>query len=442
MPKAPRPEPTPPDLTRVAVVRFLGAKPAEHTPWKEDMQISLRSHLAAGTTAAVAATLVIAPGNVALQGLPALPALTASAAAEVTLAAFNSPLGQLIGTGELLQNYIFGVFYNGGDSPTPGAGEANWPYAGFDQTGGLVLNYLLYNEDQLGNYSAVGIIPQRINDAEPVQRQLQTNWSNYINVALTQATIAAGAIDTGIWTFPQALVSAAELALSGDIPGAIQVLGQAVVTPIAQATEAVFDAVGYIVSSVIAKLAAVVGTIPPIVTTFVGYAVRGLSLLAEQAVGIGTTVINDVTSGNFEGAWNTAVDGLLGPSGLPGSVINLNLGAGVQTGPILTPTPADIEANFAPSLRTAIQGALWRVQDALTTPPAAGASEPAPSAAAARTAEPGALESTTDPASGAASATPAGEKGSAAGTRSSRPDRDTRGRAASKRDTTEAPAAP
>ncbi|NBP83823.1 MAG: hypothetical protein EBU54_00895 [Mycobacteriaceae bacterium] len=284
------------------------------------MQISLRSHLAAGTTAAVAATLVIAPGNVALQGLPALPALTASAAAEVTLAAFNSPLGQLIGTGELLQNYIFGVFYNGGDSPTPGAGEANWPYAGFDQTGGLVLNYLLYNEDQLGNYSAVGIIPQRINDAEPVQRQLQANWSNYVNVALTQATIAAGAIDTGIWTFPQALVSAAELALSGDIPGAIQVLGQAVVTPIAQATEAVFDAVGYIVSSVIAKLAAVVGTIPPIVTTFVGYAVRGLSLLAEQAVGIGTTVINDVTSGNFEGAWNTAVDGLLGPSGLPGSV--------------------------------------------------------------------------------------------------------------------------
>ena len=438
MPKAPRPEPTPPDLTRVAVVRFLGAKPAEHTPWKEDMQISLRSHLAAGTTAAVAATLVIAPGNVALQGLPALPALTASAAAEVTLAAFNSPLGQLIQTGELLQNYIFGVYYNLG----AGGGALNWPNAGFNQTGGDLLNDLIFTQDQLGNYSAVGIIPQRINDAEPVQRQLQANWSNYVNVALTQATIAAGAIDTGIWTFPQALVSAAELALSGDIPGAIQVLGQAVVTPIAQATEAVFDAVGYIVSSVIAKLAAVVGTIPPIVTTFVGYAVRGLSLLAEQAVGIGTTVINDVTSGNFEGAWNTAVDGLLGPSGLPGSVINLNLGAGVQTGPILTPTPADIEANFAPSLRTAIQGALWRVQDALTTPPAAGASEPAPSAAAARTAESGARESTTDPASDAASAASAGERGSAAGTRSSRPDRDTRGRAASKRDTTEAPAAP
>lgn len=423
-------------MSRVAVVRFLRANPAEHIRWKEDMQISLRSHLAAGTTAAVAATLVIAPGNVALQGLPALPALTASAAAEVTLAAFNSPLGQLIQTGELLQNYIFGVYYNLG----AGGGALNWPNAGFNQTGGDLLNDLIFTQDQLGNYSAVGIIPQRINDAEPVQRQLQTNWSNYVNVALTQATIAAGAIDTGIWTFPQALVSAAELALSGDIPGAIQVLGQAVVTPIAQATEAVFDAVGYIVSSVIAKLAAVVGTIPPIVTTFVGYAVRGLSLLAEQAVGIGTTVINDVTSGDFEGAWNTAVDGLLGPSGLPGSVINLNLGAGVQTGPIQT--PADIEANFAPSLRTAIQGALWRVQDALTTPPAAGVSEPAPSAAAARTAESGALESTTDPASDAASATPAGEKGSAAGTRSSRPDRDTRGRAASKRDTTEAPAAP
>lgn len=397
------------------------------------MQISVRPQLAAATATVAAAALVAAPAQAVQPSLPALPA-----SAAVTLSAFNSPIGQLIATGELLQNYIFGDYFNGGDAPTPGAGEANWPNAGFDQTGGDALNYALFNQKQLGKYSAVGIIPQRINDAEPIQRQLQSNWSDYINVALTGATNAAAAIDTGIWTFPQALITAAQLAVSGDIPGAFEVLRQAVVTPIAQATQAVVDAGAYIVSNVFAKLAAVVATIPQIVTTFVGYAVRGLTLLAEQSVTLGTTWISDLASGDIEGAWNTAVDGLLGPSGLPGSVINLNLGAGVQTGPIINPA-TDIQENFAPSLRTAIQSALWTVQEALTTTPTPAASAAAgPTAAAARAAEPGAASSPAGSATEDAAPAKAADDRSAAGSRASRTDRadrDGRGRAAGPRDT-------
>lgn len=396
------------------------------------MQISVRPQLAAATATVAAAALVAVPAQAVQPSLPALPA-----SAAVTLSAFNSPIGQLIATGELLQNYIFGDYYNGGDAPTPGAGEANWPNAGFDQTGGDALNYALFNQKQLGKYSAVGIIPQRINDAEPIQRQLQSNWSDYINVALTGATNAAAAIDTGIWTFPQALITAAQLAVSGDIAGAFEVLRQAVITPIAQATQAVVDAGAYIVSNVFAKLAAVVGTIPQIVTTFVGYAVRGLTLLAEQSVTLGTTWISDLASGDIEGAWNTAVDGLLGPSGLPGSVINLNLGAGVQIDPIVT--PADIQTNFAPSLRTAIQSALWTVQEALTTTPTPAASAAAgPTAAAARAAEPGAASSPAGSATEDAAPAKAADDRSAAGSRASRTDRadrDGRGRAAGPRDT-------
>lgn len=381
------------------------------------MQIALRSPLAAGTTAAVAAALVIAPVG---AGLPGLPELAAPSAAAITLAAFNSPLGQLIGTAEQLQNYIFADYYDL-------SGASNWPYAGFDQPGGDLLNVLLSTEKQLGYYSAVGIIPQRINDAEPIQQQIFTNLSDYVNVALTGATSVAAAIDTGIWTFPPTLLTAAQLAISGDIPGAIEVLRQAIATPITQATEAVVQAASYIVTSVITKLVAVVSTIPPIVATFVGYAVRGLSYLAQQSLELGTTWINQLTSGDIEGAWNTAVDGLLGPSGLPGSVINLNLGPGVQTGPIVT--PADIETNFAPSLRTAIQGALWRVEDALGTipPPPAAEQAEAPSAAAARTAGPAESGATESPAAspddGAAPARSAATRGSAEGSRANRAER-------------------
>ena len=393
------------------------------------MQISVRPQLAAATATAAAAALVAVPAQAVQPSLPALPA-----SAAVTLSAFNSPIGQLIATGELLQNYIFGDYYFGADVPTQGAGEANWPNAGFNQDGGDLLNTVLAQQKQAGYYSAVGIIPQRINDAEPIQRQLQSNWSDYINVALTGATNAAAAIDTGIWTFPQALITAAELAVSGDIPGAFEVLRQAVVTPIAQATQAVVDAGAYIVSNVFAKLAAVVGTIPQIVETFIGYAVRGLTLLAEQSVTLGTTWISDLASGDIEGAWNTAVDGLLGPSGLPGSVINLNLGAGILTNPLTDPSQ-----DFAPSLRTAVQSALWTVQDALTTTPESAASAAAgPTAAAARAAEPGAASSPAGSATEDAAPAKAADDRSAAGSRAGRTDRadrDGRGRAAGPRDT-------
>ena len=399
------------------------------------MQISVRPQLAAATATAAAAALVAVPAQAVQPSLPALPA-----SAAVTLSAFNSPIGQLIATGELLQNYIFGDYYFGADAPTPGAGEENWPNAGFNQDGGDILNTVLAQQKQAGYYSAVGIIPQRINDAEPIQRQLQSNWSDYINVALTGATNAAAAIDTGIWTFPQALITAAELAVSGDIPGAFEVLRQAVVTPIAQATQAVVDAGAYIVSNVFAKLAAVVGTIPQIVETFIGYAVRGLTLLAEQSVTLGTTWISDLASGDIEGAWNTAVDGLLGPSGLPGSVINLNLGAGILTRPLTDPSQ-----DFAPSLRTAVQSALWTVQEALTTTPTMAASAASaasaaagPTAAAARAAEPGAASSPAGSATEDAAPAKAADDRSAAGSRAGRTDRadrDGRGRAAGPRET-------
>lgn len=361
------------------------------------MQISVRSHLIAGTAAVVGATAILAPVG---AGELAPRALAMQANAQVALAAFNNPFAELLGTADIAQSYIFGVYYNGADAPTPGAGEANWPNAGFDQTGGNLLNYALANNVELGYYAYVGEVPQNVLDAMPVVRQLETNVSDYANVGLSALVAAGYALTDGLWNFPAALVTAAQLALAGQFSDALAVLSAAVITPIQTAAASVISAGTYIVSNVVAKLGAVVAALPQIATTFAGAAAGGAALTAEMAASVGQSVVSNLLALNFEGAWNAATAGLLGPSGLPGLALNLLAGAGIQTGPILT--AADIPTNFVPSIRTATQAAVWTVANALTTTaapgaaavPAPAATKRAPARSAARVAAPSAAKAT------------------------------------------------
>ena len=341
------------------------------------MQISLRSHLIAGTAAVVGATAIMAPGA---QGFLAVPALAVPVSAHVALAAFNSPFAEMLGSVEMAQNYVFGVYYNGGGTPTPGAGEANWgPYAGFDQTGGDYLNYALAQNVALGYYAYVGEVPQSIIDALPIVRQLETNVSDYANVGFSGLTSAGLALTDGLWTFPSALLTAAQMALAGDFGAALSTLSAAIITPIQTATASLVSAGTYILRNVVAKLGAVVAALPQIVTTFAGAAAGSAALTAQKVTAITQAVVSNLLALNFQGAWNAAVAGALGPSGLPGLALNLLAGAGIQTGPIAS--AGDIPTNFVPSIRTATQAGVWTVANALTTTAAPGAAA-VPAAAA------------------------------------------------------------
>ncbi|MGI9123697.1 MAG: hypothetical protein ACR2JM_02960 [Mycobacterium sp.] len=342
------------------------------------MLISLRSHLIAGTAAIVGASAVALP-PVAQQ----LPTMPMTSVAPVALAAFDNPVEQLLGTVQMAQNYLFATYFNGSDQITPGAGEANWPSAGFEQTGGDYLNYLLYKEISLGYYNNVGVLPQSTYDAQPVVRQVAINEYNYINATLTGAIGAVGAIAGGVWNFPAAVFDAFQLAVQGNVAQAITVLSDAIFSPINTAVEAVAAASTYVAESIAVKAAAVAAALPQILINYAGWATGSLNVLGQKALGIVNTVFTSLGTGNWQGAWNAVVDGLLGPSGLPGAALNLLIGAGIQTGPILT--EADIPANFVPSYRTASQSAAWTIAEALATPapPAAAAK----SAAASRVAD-------------------------------------------------------
>ena len=353
------------------------------------MTVSLRRPLVAGTVAAVSATAVAVMPVVTPERLAQALGTSTS---QVSLAAWHNPIEQLLGSLEVGQNYLFGAYFAGGDAPTPGAGVANWPFAGFGQTGGDLLNYLLHTQDSLGYYGYVGTLPNNTLNAAPISRQLQINWFDYINIGLDGLIGAGAAISAGVWNYPAELFAAAELALQGDLEAALAVLVDAVVLPATAAVASLVGAGVYIAENVVARLGAVIAGLPRILTSFVGTAVGGATILATQSIDLATSWLANVASLDLEGAWNTAIDGLLGPSGLPGTVLNLLTGAGIQTGPITG--PQDVAGNFVPSVRTSLLGALWTTASALATVPAAAAAAPeagravAPAAAAVEVASP------------------------------------------------------
>ena len=340
---------------------------------------TLRTPLAAGAVAAVAAAGLITAPSVLAARLPAV--LAAPSSTQVTLTAWQNPFLALLASGEMGENYVFGGYYNGGDAPTPGAGEANWPSAGFDQTGGDLLNYLLYITPELGYYSYVGLLENFAAEADlPAVQQFQINAEDYISVVLSGLNAAAQSLAVGVWDLPGAAVSAVKLALQGQFAAALTVIKDAVIGPIVAAGTTALNAGTYVLSNVVAKASAVVAALPQILKTFAGTAVGGVTVLAQQTAAILSGVVSNLVTFNVEGAWNVAVDGLLGPSGIPGTLFNLVTGAGVQTGPIINPE-TDIAANFVPSVRTSLQSAQWTIRNALQATPKAAAATAARAAA-------------------------------------------------------------
>ena len=366
------------------------------------MHISLRSHLTAGTAA------VVAVGAIAVTPAPAtsltLPSITAS---PVTLAAFLSPLSRLFATADLANNYLF-------DSASNPSLSENWPYANFGTTFGTPdstpPNYPLLPaslvDSSLGGYSSVGLISQIIDDALPIISQLGYNGLNYINVT-GNAVFFAGQVLT------QAAWAAAGEALTGDIPGALTTITDA----ISLAGNALLETGTFVFQNVVAHASAVIETLVGSLPTLLGVTVAQASVVAASV----TAVINDTVAalggGDIEGAWNSVVEGLLGPSGVPGTLLNLSIGAGIQTGPIVTPDAAGVEAVFVPSTRTIVQGFVKEIAADLQIFVPLAAATPARSAASVRSAAaeaaPAAAPAAADSATAAGDGSTAAEDSSA-----------------------------
>jgi hypothetical protein len=336
-----------------------------------------------------------------------LPAINVPTVAKVTLAGLDSPISELLGSvilgGQLLFNTSQDVtdrdlwgptaFQIAPTAPAPDAGSAPvFPAA-------LVT-------DALGGYSSIGLLPQIIDDALPITRQLGINGSDYLNVAVAGLSAAGIALSEGVW-------NAAGDLLTLDIPGALATLAAS----ISAAGTLALGSGAYVLSGVVTRAQAVVEAVIGSLPLIIGSVVAQLNLVVNTTIGV---VTDTFAASTFEDGWNAAIDGIFGATGIPGTILNITIGAGQQTGPIpygpltavppLTPTEESIAANYVPSVRTVVQSAVKGIANALATPvPGAVAAAPAASAASARAAAVEAAPAAEAPAADSSEAAPAAE---------------------------------
>jgi len=333
------------------------------------MQISLRSQLVAGTAAIVGASAIAMTPVMGAQ--LSLPSVQVPSAVAVTLTGLDSPISELLATLELANTYLLNATLN----PTPANPlDSPWAFAGFGA--GIPVFPTALAAPEAGGYTSVGLLPQIIDDALPIISQLGYNGSDYLNVT-GDALFGAGiGLSEGIW-------NAAGAALTLDFAGAIDDLLAGINT----AGTLLLGAGIYVLSNVVAKAEAVINSLVAGIPTLLGVGLAQAGVVFNRVVEV---VTDTFAATSFEDGWNAAVDGIFGPSGVPGTILNLTIGAGVQTGPIAN--PGEIAANFVPSTRTVVQGLVKEIAADLTVVPAApvaaapAAAKSARSAAAVRSA--------------------------------------------------------
>ena len=352
------------------------------------MQISLRSHLIAGTAAVVGASAIAMTPVMGAQ--LSLPAINVPTVAKVTLAGLDSPISELLGSVILGGQLLFNTSQDVSDADL-------WGPTAFQQ-GGVPIFPAALGTDALGGYSSIGLLPQIIDDALPITRQLGINGSDYLNVAVAGLSAAGLALSEGVW-------NAAGQLLTLDIPGALATLAAS----ISAAGTLALGSGAYVLSGVVTRAQAVVEAVIGSLPLIIGSVVAQLNLVVNTTIGVVTDTFAATT---FEDGWNAAIDGIFGATGIPGTILNVTIGAGQQTAPITTfpPTEADIAAAYVPSVRTVVQSAVKGVANALATPvPGAVAAAPAASAASARAAAVEAAPAAEAPAADSSEAAPAAE---------------------------------
>ena len=165
------------------------------------MQQSLRSQLIAGVAALSATAVAVAP--IAQPDLLASPQQVSAA---VQLSAFANPVTELLGTLALISENIF---YQ--DS-LPSPSDLFWPDS-------------FYNSDFTFVYAPnfTGLLPDAVNQfSSGALSAVLNNLSGYIDTTVYGVTGVAIGVSDAVFNTPFALITAAQLALAGQIDAAIR----------------------------------------------------------------------------------------------------------------------------------------------------------------------------------------------------------------------------
>lgn len=336
------------------------------------MEISLRSQLAAGVAVAGAAAIAVTP-IVQPEALPSLSRISSA----VELSAFVNPIDTLLSTVGLAGQYLLDSGYGTG---------TQWAGAGISNT----LNGLLQlpktpgpDSIPLPGYVNRGLIPQILSDSLPIVTQLANNALDYAYNTAAGLLAAAGDLSNVVWAVPATVAAVVTdlltLNVAQIIPDIIDGFDTAI-NGVIDAAGTLVDTATYLVRGVITRAVAVVETVGTLLPGILNGTVNQVTAVVNAVVNNAQAIIGSVLTLNPQNIWNTTVGALLGPAGLPGTVLNLTIGAGIQNPPVDSTVPEQLKA-FAPSIRTEVQTANKAIQRALATPvPSAAAVSPAAAA--------------------------------------------------------------
>lgn len=326
------------------------------------LHISRHTHLFVETTAMVVATVLVTPitqpdFSSAAQGMQ-------SSIVDVTLSGLDSPLTEAFNSAILATNYLLNPI-----SPNITPTSNYWSYSGI----GPIVQAALDNSlpfdpvtNALNTFRTLGVLPQIAADGLPILTQLVTNASGYLTNVVVNAFYDGAILSDAVWNLPGAVITATRQVIAGNISGALSTLQAAVIDPIVAVGQNIYSVGATVVGQVVTHVTNLVSAIPGLVQMAAVHIVGTLQLLGQEAVRVASDTLTALSAGDAQGAWNAAVDGVVGPSGLPGVIFNETIGAGVQTGPVSS--PSDIAANFVPSIRSFLQTSVQTIATAIGGP--------------------------------------------------------------------------
>ena len=299
------------------------------------MNVSLRSQMTAGIAALGAAVVTVAP----ITQPDLLPSAQRVAAA-IELSAFSNPITAITET-------VFFAVQNILDQNTF-VDDLEWPDT-------------FYAADTDFAYAPVwvGIIPDSFNQfSTGPLAALVNNLSGYGYAGAFGAAAGLGAVADSAFYAPFAIVAAVQELIAGDPEAALQTLVDEIFLPLQEGLAVVLSSVGYIVDNIIENVQIVAAvTLPYLVAGLVDSVVGSVSLIAGSLADTAASFVANLAALDIEGAWNDVVDGILGPFGTLGQIVNQTIGTGQAE------VIEGVETVTAPSIRAVLTSELQRLGD-------------------------------------------------------------------------------
>lgn len=314
------------------------------------MSRSLRVQFTAGGAAVVTAAAVTAAGLT--PAVPESQSAHLSAAADVALAAFASPLLEIYDTIQKTNLYLFSI--------------AEPPVTIFDRAG-LVPDLLAAGFPIVTQYF--------LNAPDYVSQSINYLFAEFEQGIAPTPSVYPGALRLLTWAvdaLPANLFYATQQLFSGNLVGTLQTLQFATLNPIQAALYQTLNAGLYALGGVGVRAAAVITAIAEWVPTTIRNLADDVTVVLNAAANVVGNVAFGIQTLNLERVWNALVVGLLGSVSnaataisptIPDALINQTIGEG---GRIYT-QPGQPGYLEIPSLRQNVTELRDSIADALAT---------------------------------------------------------------------------